>query len=118
MATKVSADLGMPEINCMLVSLRKESATWTKLSVKRLNTLGATYKRLIETSCSNGIMGSDEDGACLRECGNSNGATHVIGEDGESGAVRDHACGTDRNGQSPLFRNENVMHHGPHAWLF
>lgn len=51
-------------------------------------------------------MRSDEDGACLRECGNSNGATHVVGEDGESGAVRDHACGTELNGQSLLLRNE------------
>mmetsp|Transcript_61966 Transcript_61966/g.98130 ORF Transcript_61966/g.98130 Transcript_61966/m.98130 type:complete len:523 (-) Transcript_61966:186-1754(-) len=52
-------------------------------------------------SDSNGIMGSDEDGACLRECGNSNGATHVIGEDGESGAVRDHAC---------LVKRERIGH--------
>ena len=72
----------------------------TKLSVKRPNTLRKTHKMLFKTSCSNGIMRSDEDGACLRECGNSNGATHVVGEDGESGAVRDHACGTELNGQS------------------
>ena len=90
----------------MLVSLRKESATWTKLSVKRPNTLRTTHKRLFKTSCSNGIMRSDEDGACLGECGNSNGATHVVGEDSESGAVRDHACGTELNGQSLLWRNE------------
>ena len=39
-----------------------------------------------------GIVRGHEDGACLRQGGDADGAAHVVGEDGEGGAVRNDAC--------------------------
>ena len=41
-------------------------------------------------------MSGHEDGACLRQGSNADGAPHVVGEDGEGGAVRNDACATKR----------------------
>ena len=39
-------------------------------------------------------MGGHEDATSLGQGGNADGAAHVVGEDGEGGAVRDDASAT------------------------
>ena len=52
-------------------------------------TLGPPSARLTH---GDGVVGRHEDGARLGQRGDANGAAHVVGEDGEGGAVGDDAC--------------------------